>query len=352
MAGLNLALPFLIVNMGGEMIYILNQRLLAQKIPVDKADKVRSDVIRHLFSEEFIRELISPQSLYSMTSTRQVFDKIAQSSIMKLQTSSMNKLFDLMLMGVKMQILNLAYPEQLLKLTLNHIQELIGLTSIKECVNLLNGTCEKLVKVYSNLGSATFNRIKQALLRFFQNRQVKVTMFLHNNLQLNDGTIKIPTTEGVPQSEVPGKVILGKAESHKAMLNTQKFKRSSLSTRHPLQANTALGTNLYDCEKPVITEEETKLNPFPSSADKNRGAVAKWELDSLANMIRAKDEEPENVSISLFNDIEIEVKEQAHNEVASVVNNSHIQKFVAGFEESKGSGEKVEDQDDDLLGLL
>src|SRR5574343_142255 len=165
MSGHNLALPFLIINMGGEMIFILNQRLLAQKIPVDKADKVRSDVIRHLFSNDFISELLQPQPLYSMTSTRQVFDKIAQSSIMKLQTSSMNKLFDLMIMGVKMQILNLTYPEELLKLCLNHIQELSLLTSSKDCLSCLNNASEKLVKTYANLSSAVYGRIRQALLR-------------------------------------------------------------------------------------------------------------------------------------------------------------------------------------------
>lgn len=352
MAGHNLALPFLIINMGGEMIYILNQRLLAQKIPMDKADKVRSDVIKHLFSNEFVQELLSPQPLYSMTSARQVFDKIAQSSIMKLQTSSMNKLFDLMVMGTKMQILNLTYPEQLLKLTLNHIQELISLTSVKECVNLLNSTSEKLVKIYSNINSATFNRIKQVLLRFFQNRQIKVTMFLSNNLQLPDGTLKIPTTEGIPQGEIPGKIIFCKVESHKTMINTPKFKRSSLSTRHPLQAQTALGANLYDSEKSFIAEEEKKTSIVPET-DKNRGAVARWELDSLANMIRAKDEEPDNVNILLFNDIDIEVKDQIFNEIVSTVNNSHIQKLVASLDEDEKTVKKNEDlDDDDLFGLV
>jgi hypothetical protein len=347
MSGHSLALPFLIINMGGEMIYILNQRLLAQKIPVDKADKVRSDVIRHLFSEEFIRELLVPQQLYSMTSTRQVFDKIAQSSIMKLQTSSMNKLFDLMLMGVKMQILNLAYPEQLLKLTLNHIQELSTLTTAKECLALLNCTSEKLVKIYSNLSSAVFNRIKQALLRFFQNRLVKVTMFIHTGLQLPDGTMKIPTSEGIPQSDIPGKLIHGKSEEYKILSNTQKYKRSSLSTRHPLQVQTDLGNNMYDPERQQVIEE-VKSQPISEVIEKDRGAVAKWELDSLASMIRPQDEEFGQVQ--LFNDVNIEFKEHSVATISSTINNSIIEKFAKDLEESK-IGQKTTD-DDELLDLL
>lgn len=32
-------LPFLFLNLSGEMIYILDQRLRAQKVPTDKANK-------------------------------------------------------------------------------------------------------------------------------------------------------------------------------------------------------------------------------------------------------------------------------------------------------------------------
>ena len=41
--------------------------------------------------------------MYKMTSTRQIFQKLAHSSIMKLDATSMQKLFDLMLMGLKYQ---------------------------------------------------------------------------------------------------------------------------------------------------------------------------------------------------------------------------------------------------------
>ena len=349
MSGHNLALPFLIINMGGEMIFILNQRLLAQKIPVDKADKVRSDVIRHLFSNDFISELIQPQPLYSMTSTRQVFDKIAQSSIMKLQTSSMNKLFDLMLMGVKMQILNLTYPEELLKLCLNHIQELSLLTSSKECLACLNSTNEKLVKNYANLSSAVFGRIRQALLRFFQNRLVKVTMFIHGGLQLADGTLKIPVMEGMPMSDCPGRVVYGKAEESRTMVLTNKFKRNSLSTRHPLQAQTELGLNMYDPERQG-TKEEVKVQTSNVVVEKDREAVAKWELDSLASMIRPQNEDFDQFEVQLFNDVNIEIRESSVQTVASVINNSVIEKFAKELEESKTTIK--ENEEDELLDLL
>lgn len=80
------------------MLYILEQRLQAQKVGEDKADRVLQDVVSTLFSEQFVEELFKPSKLYSNAATRQIFDKLAHSSIMRLNESSMDKLYDLMTM--------------------------------------------------------------------------------------------------------------------------------------------------------------------------------------------------------------------------------------------------------------
>ena len=360
MSGTNLALPFLMINLGGEMIYILNQRLIAQKIPADKSEKVRADVVKHMFSEAFIRELLAPQPLYSMTSTRQVFDKIAQSSIMKLQTASMNKLFDLMLMGLKTQLLTLEYPEQLLRITLNHIQELTRLVSSKDPIALLASTSEMMIKTYSSCSAAVFNRIRQALLRFFQNRNVKVTMFLHSGVQLPDGTIKITVNTGMPMSDVPGKLVRNGVESIKTLPLTAGFRRNPLSTRHPLQAQTLLGTNLYSSERYVGTAplEEVKEEQAPEVPDRTRGDIAVWELNSLANMIYSPAEEEEGFSVNLFTGVDLEFKDTATVEVTGLVKNTHLEKIQKELEETKenagrkGRETKEKEEEDDLMDLL
>jgi hypothetical protein len=50
-----------------------------------------------MFTRDFIAELFKPQELYSSASARQIFDKLAHSSIMRLSTSSMNKVWQLRL---------------------------------------------------------------------------------------------------------------------------------------------------------------------------------------------------------------------------------------------------------------
>jgi len=44
-----------------------------------------------MYSRMFIRELFKPQALYSSHSTRQIFDRLAHSSIMRLNKNSMDK---------------------------------------------------------------------------------------------------------------------------------------------------------------------------------------------------------------------------------------------------------------------
>ena len=53
---------------------------------------------------QFIRELFKPQEMYTSSSTREIFNKLAHSSIMRLNESSMDKLYDLMTMGFKHQV--------------------------------------------------------------------------------------------------------------------------------------------------------------------------------------------------------------------------------------------------------
>ena len=87
------AMPIVVINMGGEMVYILQQRLQAQKVPDDKAVKVLQDVVRAMYSPLFITELFKPQEMYTSSSTKQIFEKLAHSSIMRLNKQSMEKVF-------------------------------------------------------------------------------------------------------------------------------------------------------------------------------------------------------------------------------------------------------------------
>ncbi|CAF4505613.1 unnamed protein product, partial [Rotaria magnacalcarata] len=77
--------------MGGEMVYILDQRLSAQEIVDQKAAKVINDIVGAMFNSKFVDELFRPQELYPKKAVKHIFEKLAHSSIMRLNDASMDK---------------------------------------------------------------------------------------------------------------------------------------------------------------------------------------------------------------------------------------------------------------------
>ena len=50
-------LPILYVNLGGEMLHILDQRLNAQKVKPDQVSRVLHDIVATMFNRRFIEEI-------------------------------------------------------------------------------------------------------------------------------------------------------------------------------------------------------------------------------------------------------------------------------------------------------
>lgn len=115
------AIPLLFLNLGGEMIYILDQRLHAQQIPEDKAEKVLTDIVSVMLNERFLQELFKPQEIYNKNALKKLFEDLAHASIMRLNTASMDKLYDLMTMVFKYQVFMASHPHDLILITLNHL---------------------------------------------------------------------------------------------------------------------------------------------------------------------------------------------------------------------------------------
>lgn len=59
--------------------------------PEPSISVVLHDVVRTMYSPRFIGELFRSQEMYSVEATRQIFDRLAHSSIMRLNKASMDK---------------------------------------------------------------------------------------------------------------------------------------------------------------------------------------------------------------------------------------------------------------------
>jgi len=312
-----MTMPVLVVNMGGEMVYILEQRLQAQKIPEEKGQKVLNDVVRTMYYPRFVEELFKPQEMYSMQSTRQIFDRLAHSSIMRLNEASMDKLFDLMAMGFKYQVMACMAPSELLDITHNHLDVLKRLVGSNASVFELLEECTRQLQVgYATMSAADFNQMRQSLCTFFQDRKVKVSLFLHDRTQNNDGSIVVPSAGTLPPGAVaPGLVryFSGGQEVSRGQLPVASASSWAASTGY----RTTLGSNVYEKDKapppaaatasapPAAVDPSVPPvpppppQPSPSEEAKTKAAVG--ELNMLASLIGTQPTGSDNFKLeSLF----------------------------------------------------
>lgn len=302
-SGKLMTMPVLIVNMGGEMVYILEQRLQAQKIPESKGQKVLNDVVRTMYYPRFIEELFKPQEMYSIQSTRQIFDRLAHSSIMRLNESSMDKLFDLMAMGFKYQIISCVEPREMVDVTHNHLDSLRRLVgSHTQLIELLDECVRQIQLAYGNMSFADFNAMRQSLCAFFQDRKVKVSLFLHDHTQNHDGSIVVPSSGTLPQGHLPPGTVRyfeGGQEVRREALQTV----SANAWKTGVQTRTHLGSNLYEKDRatneapgtpaaappaPAAPAPAAPPAPTASVKDSPATAAAVGELNMLASLIGAQ----------------------------------------------------------------
>lgn len=295
-SGQLMTMPILVVNMGGEMVYILEQRLQAQKIPEEKGQKVLNDVVRTMYYPRFIEELFKPQEMYSMQSTRQIFDRLAHSSIMRLNESSMDKLFDLMAMGFKYQIMSCVSPPEMIDVTHNHLNVLWNLVGSNPSVSELLEECTRQMQAaYGGMSLADFNMMRQSLCTFFQDRKVKVSLFLHDQTQNSDGSIVVPSRGTLPPNALlPGTVRYFNANQEVGSEQLPVISASAWAPNTGLR--TQLGNNVYEKDKPrpaMPAAPATQAAPAaaapppgvmsPADAAKTKAAIG--ELNMLAELI-------------------------------------------------------------------
>nr|CCA21122.1 conserved hypothetical protein [Albugo laibachii Nc14] len=185
------AMPILFYNMGSEMMYIINERLRAQKIPSQKSVKVLEDLVRSMHNNKFRDEIFQTQKMPNTLVMRQLFERLVHSSIMRLNVNSMDKLYDLMRMVFKFQMLSCSSADKLLKVTMTHLDEITEFVAAAEIRDLIADTKASMLQMYGDQDPACFFAIKQRLCRFFQDLRINVSLLLQSGLQSADGTLVI-----------------------------------------------------------------------------------------------------------------------------------------------------------------
>ncbi|XP_034029960.1 protein OSCP1 isoform X2 [Thalassophryne amazonica] len=382
-------LPLLFINLGGEMLYILDQRLRAQNIPADKAKKagwidedrrrVMNDIITTMFNKNFLEELFKPQELYSKKALRTVFDRLAHASIMRLNQASMDKLYDLMTMAFKYQVLLCPRPKDILLVSFNHMDAVKDF--VKDTPNILcqvDETYRQLIEMYTPLSSGEFQLIRQTLLIFFQDMHIRVSIFLKDKVQNSNGRFVLPTSGPVPSgTQIPGLIRMFSCTGEEVRKLQFTSGGNYTSALHEGSFEifgdriTKLGTDMYSVSHPVETHmsgtstssaQHTKVSAAPNP-------LAKEELNLLAKLMGglevqmrgnadcgfrvnlfATDEEEEEALISRPHELSYEVINiQATKDHQS---NAELAKIMGEFTETGHEPIAASSKGDDLLAMM
>lgn len=257
------------------MIYILCSRLKAQNISLEKSIRVIKDIGNILFNKKFQNDLYLHKKPFKHQEVKSIIESFAHSSIMRLNSTSLNKLFELMLMTLKLQVLRSRYPEEIYQITLNHYLGIIEILSSIETDDrsLINRVQEEMLnfkQTYSKLSSYDYIILKSVILRFLQGKNVKVSIFIQDDLQDNNSIIYLPMNEISPP--FVGKLGVVKDYSNNSEdsfeLKLNDYFRENNNNNRMDNFDVELGKNMYGSEKLKIIGRK-KNQETPENAKNN-----------------------------------------------------------------------------------
>ncbi|PRP89178.1 hypothetical protein PROFUN_01898 [Planoprotostelium fungivorum] len=270
-------MPLLTVNLQTEMLYIIEQRLKAQVVKEEKAQKVLSDIVSAMFDTKVVDELFKPQEMHTPAMVKGYIDRLVHSSVMKLNESSLSMLFDLVLMTVKWQLFSCTYPEQFLAVTTNHLNAVKKMIVDRNLISAVDQFASRIDAKYSKMCNGELHLIWRTLFRFFQDRRVHVSLFLNRGYQLKNGTLVRPT------KEQPGTI---RYLAPNGSISSED--RFNYPVEHAVRTQYTppvdLGKNVYLAAETVTKPTTMKVQPTAPPAE--RSESSKQELSLLAHLIR------------------------------------------------------------------
>lgn len=366
-------LPILFLNLGGEMMYILDQRLRAQNIAEEKAKKVMHDILSTMLNKRFMDELFKPQDAYSKKAMRTVFDRLAHASIMRLNAASMDKLYDLMTMALKYQVSLSKQPYDVLMVTLNHMDAIREFARGNEAILTQIENVYALIKEnYENLTIGQFQLIRQTLLSFFQDMHIRVSIFLKDNVQTSNGRFILPKNGQVPWgSDTPGAIRFFDDSGMQRSVSTfeveQKYQLADKIGTFELLGDrvTKYGCNMYKASRNIDTtiaqppSKNTGVTRSKPGRDDVSDELAKAELNLLEYLISGKKTEGKaDFRLNLFDtDKEEENAEEVYVQIRREIvvdasQRQQRQELKNLMDEFSIDPSKAESDGDDLLALM
>jgi hypothetical protein len=211
----------------------------------------------------------------------------------------MDKLYDLMIMGFKYQVMNCLNGWDLIQITLNHLDAMKEIVNSTVAVKLVNNVINKLKEASENLHPHQLFSLKQEACAFFQDKKVKISIFLQENIQDSVGNMIVYHGGTLPtHTATPGTIRYYDSKGMVDREETLDLKNATGTTpAHPQidpfkdSRTCKLGINMYrkgkQSDQPA---QKTSGNDASASGSKSSGNLkAKSELNLLSSMIKSND---------------------------------------------------------------
>ncbi|XP_001848323.2 protein OSCP1 [Culex quinquefasciatus] len=181
---------FILLNLGSEMLYVIDQRLKAQAIPLDKSAQVLREITEVLLDPKFLHYISTAyqHNMLTVQQTRILLTDIACCSLMRLDVSSMDKLWDLMVMIFKWQMyLTNKSAQALMDLTFRHLDGIGRLIPEMRKQILIDNVKKTLIEMWEPLCEDDQIIVHRRVYKWLKPYTTKISILIRMGLQKQDG---------------------------------------------------------------------------------------------------------------------------------------------------------------------
>lgn len=177
------------VNLGSEMIYILNNRIKALDIDEAKRISILCQIAQTLYGNEENDKLLRDcQSTLSIDSIYNLLHKVCHKSVITLDSVSFAKMIEMIVMALKKDVLLMKNNFGLFHVTVNHLTCVDSLLKRKD---ITLTTRQKVENLVSEMKPYDFYLVKKDILNLLVFKHSKISIYLRDNIQANDGHFSV-----------------------------------------------------------------------------------------------------------------------------------------------------------------
>jgi Organic solute transport protein 1 len=173
------------LNLGSEMLYILNNRIKSLEIDDAKRISILSQIATNLYqNEENDRVLRETKTLIAPDALNSLLYKICHKSVITLDSSSFSKMVEMILMALKKDVELMKNDFGIIQVTLNHIT---SVDTILRNTSISSQARTTVTGFFNSMRNYDFFMLKRDFLNFLLFKHSKISIYLRDNIQANDG---------------------------------------------------------------------------------------------------------------------------------------------------------------------